>query len=72
MVVLRQGGGFGRRVRATTALAGFVGACDGDLPAGVVVSALAQLLDVDTGARAAEVLPAVRGLVLDGLLTPAF
>lgn len=70
VVLLRQGGGFGRSVRAGTALAGLVGACDGDLPVGVVVAALADLLDVPADALAAEVLPDVRGLVLDGFLVP--
>jgi methylase of polypeptide subunit release factors len=71
VVLLRQGGGFGRSVRAGTALAGLVGACDGDLPVGVVVAALADLLDVPAADLAAEVLPDVRGLVLDGFLVPA-
>ena len=70
VVLLRQGGGFGRSVRAGTALAGLVGACDGDLPVGVVVAALADLLDVPAADLAAEVLPDVRGLVLDGFLVP--
>ncbi|WP_088320907.1 methyltransferase [Kineosporia sp. R_H_3] len=71
VVLLRQGGGYGRGVRAGTALAGLVGACDGDLPVGAIVGALADLLDVPADALAAEVLPDVRGLVLDGFLTPA-
>lgn len=68
VVLLRQGGGLGRAVRASTALAGLVGACDGDLPVGVVVAALADLLDAPADALAAQVLPEVRGLVLDGFL----
>lgn len=68
VVLLRQGGGFGRTVRAGTALAAFVGACDGELTAGQVVGALAALLDVPVADVAADVLPSARGLVADGLL----
>lgn len=71
VVLLRQGGAFGRTVRAGTALAGLVGACDGELTVGQVVGALASLLGVGADDVAADVLPSVRGLVLDGLLVPA-
>jgi methylase of polypeptide subunit release factors len=71
VVLLRQGGGFGRTVQVGTALAGLVGACDGELAVGQIVGALAALLGVDGGALAAELLPEVRGLVQDGLLLPA-
>ncbi|MGQ7295221.1 DUF7059 domain-containing protein [Quadrisphaera sp. KR29] len=67
-VLLRAGGGLGRVVAAGTALAGLVGACDGELQVGQVVQALAVLLDVDAGALRAELLPQVRGLLEDGLL----
>lgn len=68
VVLLRQGGGFGRAVRVGTAVAGVVGACDGDLPLGVLVGAVAQLLGRPAEEVAAEVLPAARGLVADALL----
>ncbi|ADG75643.1 methyltransferase small [Cellulomonas flavigena DSM 20109] len=68
VVLLRQGGGFGRAVQAGTALAAFVGACDGELTAGQIVGALGALLDVPAGDVAADVLPTVRGLLTDGLL----
>jgi hypothetical protein len=71
IVLLRQGGGFGRTVQVGTALAGFVGACDGELAVGQIVHALGALLDVGAAAVAADVLPEVRGLVRDGLLLPA-
>ena len=70
IVLLRQGGGLGRTVRVGTALAGLVGACDGDLTVGQIVGALASLLEVPADAVAADVLPSVRGLVRDGLLRP--
>jgi methylase of polypeptide subunit release factors len=68
VVLLRQGGGFGRAVQAGTALAGFVGACDGELSVGQIVGALGALLGVGADDVAADVLPSVRGLVRDGLL----
>jgi methylase of polypeptide subunit release factors len=68
VVLLRQGGGFGRLVRASTALAGLAGACDGELTVGRIVAALAQLLDEPLGELTGRLLPAVRGLVRDGLL----
>ncbi|MDQ0375198.1 DUF7059 domain-containing protein [Cellulomonas humilata] len=71
VVLLRQGGGFGRAVQAGTALAGFVGVCDGELTVGQIVNALGALLEVRGDAVAADVLPSTRGLVLDGLLLPA-
>ncbi|UZN02419.1 methyltransferase [Cellulomonas sp. S1-8] len=69
VVLLRQGGGLGRTVQAGTALAAFVGACDGELTAGQIVGALGALLDVPAADVAADVLPTVRGLLTDGLLT---
>ncbi|MFJ3385921.1 MULTISPECIES: methyltransferase [unclassified Curtobacterium] len=71
VITLVQGGGFGRRVDADTALAAFVGACDGDLSVAAIIGALAQITGVDERALAADLLPAARDLVLDGLLTPA-
>ena len=67
-MLLRQGGGFGRTVSLDTGLAALVGACDGELAVGAIIAALAQLLDVDDAALAAELLPAVRALVDDGML----
>lgn len=71
VIRLRQGGGFARTVDADAALAGLVGACDGDLPLGTIASALADLLEVDEGALRAQLLPQVRELVLTGFLLPS-
>lgn len=71
VIRLRQGGGFGRTIEADAALAGLVGACDGDLSVGAIASALADLLEVDEGALRAQLLPEVRELVLTGFLLPA-
>jgi len=67
-MLLRQGGGFGRAVPLDTGLAALVGASDGELSVGAIVSALAELLEVDAAALAADLLPAVRALVDDGML----
>jgi len=65
----------GRRLRAhddaDAALAGLVGASDGELTVGQLVGALAQLLEVDEAALAADVLPRVRELVVTGFLSLA-
>lgn len=70
-ILIRQGGGFGRAVKADTALSGFVGACDGELTVGQIAHALAALLDVAPGRMLEGIVPAVRELVLDGMLERA-
>ncbi|WP_125773932.1 DUF7059 domain-containing protein [Antribacter gilvus] len=70
VVILRQGDGLGRGVHASTGLAALVGACDGELTVGQIVGAVAALFEVPADALAAELLPAVRGLVGDGFLMP--
>ena len=71
VVIVRQGGGLGRGVHASTALAALVGVCDGELSVGQILGAIAALFEVDADELTAEVLPGVRGLVRDGLLVPA-
>jgi methylase of polypeptide subunit release factors len=68
VIELRQGGGFARTVEVDSALAALVGACDGDLPVGVLVDAIADLLEADAGALRADLLPRVRELVFTGFL----
>ncbi|MFF2387524.1 methyltransferase [Agromyces sp. NPDC058104] len=70
VILLRQGGGFGRAVDAGTALAAFAGAADGELPAGVISDAIAQLLEVDPAELWRELAPQLRELVVGGLLVP--
>jgi methylase of polypeptide subunit release factors len=70
VIGLTQGDGLRRSVRADTALAAVVGACDGELALGALTAAVAALLDEAPGELAARVLPAVRRLVADGLLVP--
>jgi methylase of polypeptide subunit release factors len=68
VIELRQGGGFGRSLSVDPGLAGLVGACDGDLPLGVLIAAIADLLEVDAAALAADLLPRVRELLFTGFL----
>jgi methylase of polypeptide subunit release factors len=68
VITLRQGGGFVRTVPADTALAGFVGACDGTLSVGALTAALAEVLEADAGELRTALLPDVRRLLLDGFL----
>jgi hypothetical protein len=70
LMTLHQGGGFGRSVPLDTAQAALVGACDGELPVGVIIDAIAQLLAVDAADLRAELLPRVRALVDDAFLEP--
>lgn len=70
LMTLHQGGGFGREVQLDTALSALVGASDGELSVGAIIGALADLLDADEAALAAELLPRVRQLLDDGFLLP--
>jgi methylase of polypeptide subunit release factors len=70
VMTLRQGGGFARSVSLDTGLAAVVGACDGDLPLGAIVGAVAQLTEVDATALFDDVLPSIRELVFTGMLLP--
>jgi cyclopropane fatty-acyl-phospholipid synthase-like methyltransferase len=70
-IVLRQQRGMRRARRADTVIAGFVGACDGQLSTGRILDALATILDRDPSSLRQEHLAEVRDLVADGFLTPA-
>lgn len=70
-LTLQQQQGFRRTVEASTALAGVVGACDGELPLSVIINAVARLTETDTAAVTEEVLPHLRTLVRHGMLTLA-
>jgi hypothetical protein len=71
VIDLRQGGGFGRTVEIDTALAGVVGACDGELTIRSISDAVAQLLEADPADLRAELLPRIRDLIDVGILLPA-
>ena len=68
-IVYRQRYGFGRSVEVDTALGAVLGACDGDLTAGQIIAAVADILDVDPDALAVEVTPKLRDLIGEGYLT---
>jgi methylase of polypeptide subunit release factors len=68
VIELRQGGGLARTIQADPGMAALVGACDGDLSAGVLIDAIASLLDADRAELRAELLPAVRELMFTGFL----
>jgi len=70
VIVLRQGGGLRRELRADPALAAVVGACDGELPLGVIVDAVAELLGADVAPLRAATAAEARELVVDGVLAP--
>ncbi|HET6986774.1 MAG TPA: class I SAM-dependent methyltransferase [Kribbella sp.] len=67
-IVLRRQRGMRRAEQADTVLAGFVGACDGDLSVGQILGALADLLDRPLQDVHREYLPKVRRLVVEGFL----
>ena len=65
-IVLRRQRGMRRAEQADTVLAGFVGACDGDLSVGQILDALGSLLERDD--VHADYLPKIRTLVTEGFL----
>ena len=71
VIELRQGGGFARTISVDSALAGFVGACDGELTVMQIVQALADIFEVPLTDLWADLEPRIRRLVEDGLLLPA-
>lgn len=87
VILLRQGAGLRRTNLLSTELAGFVSACDGDLTAGQIASALEALLGgmepddgaassaaaggSGTGSLRSRLLADVENLVRDGFLLPA-
>lgn len=69
-VVLRQQRGFGRVIQADTALAALVGACDGELPLGVLIGAVASLLAAEPAELRSALLPEIRDLIVSGFVLP--
>ncbi len=67
-IVLRRQRGMRRAEQADTVLAGFVGACDGDLSVGQILNALADLLGRPAEDVVADYLPQVRNLITEGFL----
>ncbi|WP_454925912.1 DUF7059 domain-containing protein [Actinomyces oris] len=73
VILLRQGGGLGRTLQASTAVAALAGVADGELSVGQVVSAVAALSELnaaDALALRAEMVEAARHLLSTGFLRP--
>ena len=68
VILLHQGGGFGRSVRAGTALAAVVGTSDGELTVSQIAAGVAALTDTESADVLRSVLADIRGLILDGFL----
>ncbi len=69
-VVLRSARGMRRATKVDTVGAGFAGVCDGSLPAGRIVDAIAQLLGEDAVVLRDRTPAAIRLLVEQGFLSP--
>lgn len=67
-IVLRRQRGMRRAEQVDTVMAGFVGACDGDLSTGQILAALADLMDRPVVDVLADYLPQIRNLVVEGFL----
>ena len=67
-VVLRQQRGMRRARQVDTATAAAAGACDGDLPLGAILDAVAEVLDQPAEGPRGELLGRIRELVTDGFL----
>ena len=70
-IVLRQQRGFRRARQVDTVAAAVAGACDGDLPVGQLVDAVARLLEREPAALREVYLPEIAELVAEGFLAPA-
>lgn len=70
-IVLRRQRGMRRAEQADTVLAGFVGACDGELTADQILGALAHLLDLHLDELRRDYLPQIHRLLTEGFLNPA-
>jgi hypothetical protein len=67
-IVLRRQRGMRRAEQVDTVMAGFVGACDGELSVGQILAALADLLDRQLVDVLTEYLPQIRRLLIEGFL----
>lgn len=67
-IVHRQQRGFRRAHEVGTALAGVLGACDGDLSLGQILASVADILGAEPRVLAADLLPELRRMVRQGYL----
>lgn len=68
VILIRQGGGFGRVVEADTALAALVGVADGELSVAQIAVAVAALTGADEAALRARMVAATRSLAAEGFV----
>ena len=69
VILLRQGGGLGRTIRASTGVAALAGVADGELSVGQIASAVVALTGEDAIGLRAEMVEATRHLIAVGFLT---
>ena len=69
VILLRQGGGLGRTIRASTVVAALAGVADGELSVGQIASAVVALTGEDAIGLRAEMVEATRHLIAVGFLT---
>lgn len=69
VILLRQGGGLGRTIRASTVVAALAGVADGELSVGQIASAVVALTGEDAIGLRAEMVKATRHLITVGFLT---
>lgn len=70
VILLRQGGGFRRTYPVSAELAGFVAACDGELTAGQIITAIAAVLGQEEQELRSAIMPEARELIALGFLEP--
>ena len=68
VILLRQGGGLGRTIRASTVMAALAGVADGELSVGQIASAVVALTGEDAIGLRAEMVEATRHLITVGFL----
>ena len=68
VIVATQGGGFGRRIQLNSWMAAALGACDGELAIGQIISALHVLTDEDRDVISKHVYSQLGLLVRAGML----
>ncbi|WIK64374.1 DUF7059 domain-containing protein [Gleimia hominis] len=69
VIVATQGDGFGQRIGMHAYTAGFLGACDGELSAGQICTAISVLMDVDAAQVWSVVKPQAQQLLTAGMIT---
>ncbi|YAL83698.1 DUF7059 domain-containing protein [Dermacoccaceae bacterium W4C1] len=71
VILARQGGGLGKVVRLDTVSAALLSVCDGQLPAGPALEAIASLTGISADAARDQALPVLRELIADGFVYAA-